>query len=146
VDSDAVTGRVDVVAGIVVSDRRVLLCHRSPDRAWYGNVWDFPGGHVDTGESPTAALVRELREELGIVIEEPSEPGFSRLVTSEFDMRIWVVTQWAGAPANASPEEHDDLAWMSVKAIADLPLAHDSYPSLIALALNAATDTECHSH
>jgi mutator protein MutT len=60
-----------VVAGLLVRQGRVLLCHRSPDRAWYPDVWDFPGGHVEAGETAPDALVREVREEVGVVITAP---------------------------------------------------------------------------
>jgi mutator protein MutT len=135
VETHQVAGPDDVVAGIVVRSGHVLLCHRSTTRAWYPDVWDLPGGHVEIGESPTRALVRELREELGIVIEEPSDHEFSRVVTSEFDMRIWVVNEWVGVAVNAAPQEHDEVAWMSVDEIAGLALAHGSYLSVISRAL-----------
>ena len=37
----------DVVAGVLIRDGHVLLCHRSPAREWYPDVWDLPGGHVE---------------------------------------------------------------------------------------------------
>jgi 8-oxo-dGTP diphosphatase len=130
--------RAEVVAGIVVRDGHVLLCHRRADRTWYPAVWDFPGGHVETGETPTGALVRELREELEIVIEEPADPEHFRLVSEEFDMKLWVVTRWDGSPRNVSPAEHDDLAWMSAQAARGVTLADESYPSVIAQVLGEA--------
>ena len=134
-NGNGVPGPVEVAAGIVVSHGRVLLCHRSADRAWYPNVWDLPGGHLEAGERPESALVRELREELGIVVAEPTTPEFSRLVTSDLDMRVWIVTEWTGTPVNASPGELDRVAWTSPGVVATLPLAHPRYPSLIADAL-----------
>lgn len=58
-----------VVAGVLVRGAEVLLGHRSPDRRWYPDVCDFPGGHVEPGEDERAALDRELCEEVG----EPPE-------------------------------------------------------------------------
>jgi 8-oxo-dGTP diphosphatase len=60
----------DVVGAVLVDRSRVLLCHRRPDRAWYPDVWDLPGGHLEPGESSLAALGRECREELGIDVLE----------------------------------------------------------------------------
>jgi 8-oxo-dGTP diphosphatase len=94
-------------------------------------VWDLAGGHVEASETPASALVRELREELGILIEEPAEPELMRVRTGDFDLRIWVVTAWAGDLVNAAPAEHDDLAWFSASQLAGLRLAHDSYASRI---------------
>jgi 8-oxo-dGTP diphosphatase len=57
-----------IVAGAMIKDGRVLLCHRSPHRRWYPDVWDLPGGHVELGETPTEALKRELLEELSVSV------------------------------------------------------------------------------
>jgi mutator protein MutT len=124
-------GPEQIVAALVVDDARVLLCHRCADRQWYPEVWDLPGGHVEAGETPASALVRELREELGILIDEPAGPELLRVRASDFDLRIWVVAGWAGDLVNAAPAEHDDLAWFSASQLAGLRLAHDSYASLI---------------
>jgi 8-oxo-dGTP diphosphatase len=80
-----------VVGALLVRPGGVLLCHRSADRTWYPDVWDVPGGHVDGGETPAAALVRELREELGVVIAEPPGPALARVAGSDFELSIWVI-------------------------------------------------------
>lgn len=56
---------VPIVAGIIRGERGILLARR-PDDAHLGGLWEFPGGKVDEGESPRAALIREIREELDI--------------------------------------------------------------------------------
>ena len=62
---------VQVAAAIIADDeaRRVLIAQR-PDGAAMGGLWEFPGGKLEVGETPVAALVRELREELdvGVVV------------------------------------------------------------------------------
>src|ERR1700760_882386 len=55
-----------VVAVVLLRPGEALLCHRSPARAAYPDVWDFAGGHVEPGEKPLAALRREVAEELGV--------------------------------------------------------------------------------
>jgi 8-oxo-dGTP diphosphatase len=57
-----------VVAGAWIDEGRILLCHRSPERQWYPDVWDLPLGHVEPGENPGDALKRELHEELGVTL------------------------------------------------------------------------------
>jgi len=86
----------EVVVAVLRDQDRVLLCHRSPGRRWYPNVWDLPGGHVEPGERPAAALVRELAEELGIRVREPSPEPAARIRADDFDLRIWVLDTWAG--------------------------------------------------
>jgi 8-oxo-dGTP diphosphatase len=56
---------LQVVAGIVQRDGRILICRRKPEQS-HPLKWEFPGGKVEDGESPAAALSRELEEELGI--------------------------------------------------------------------------------
>jgi 8-oxo-dGTP pyrophosphatase MutT (NUDIX family) len=93
-------------------------------------VWDLPGGHVEQGEFPERALVRELREELGIDIAQPAGPPLREVHGATFDMRIWLVETWTGVPANEAPEEHDAIAWFEESELGSLRLAHDSYLAL----------------
>src|SRR5579863_7340304 len=67
-----------VVAGVLELDAKILICRRRADQP-HPLKWEFPGGKLEAGESPVAALIRELREELGI----ESEPG-SELMRYEF--------------------------------------------------------------
>jgi 8-oxo-dGTP pyrophosphatase MutT (NUDIX family) len=85
---------------------------------------------VEGRESPIKALARELEEELEILLQQPG-PELVRVVEPGFILRIWLVERWVGDPVNASPTEHDDLGWFDVSQVADLPLAHSGYLSLI---------------
>lgn len=133
--TDVPRQRHAVVAGILIRDDRVLLCLRSARREWYPNVWDFPGGHVESQETPPAALVRELREELGIEISPPMGECLTRLRGAEFDMRVWLIKEWTGRPENVAPDEHVQLGWFGSSEMFDLELADERYPALIAEAL-----------
>jgi 8-oxo-dGTP diphosphatase len=120
----------EVVAALLVRDGHVLLCHRAAGRRWYPDVWDLPGGHVERGEEPIEALARELKEEVGIVMERAGAE-VARVVSPGFVLRVWLVDRWVGDPVNASPTEHDDLGWFDASEASKLPLAHDDYLSLI---------------
>ncbi len=63
--------RTLVVAGLMVRDGRVLITQRTAEQKQPALAlkWEFPGGKLEPGESPTAALVRELREEIGVTVE-----------------------------------------------------------------------------
>jgi 8-oxo-dGTP diphosphatase len=122
--------KAHIVTGLLRDGNRILLCHRSPLRRWYPDVWDLPGGHVEPGEPPGAALARELREELGIGITPPSGPPAREIHGDTFSMQIWLVDRWTGSPVNVAPDEHDAIAWFTEDALGALSLAHHSYPAI----------------
>jgi len=124
-----------IAAGILVVGRKILLCHRLPSREWFPDVWDLPGGHVEGTEKPTTALVRELREELGVSIAEPDGRCLARISTDEFDLRVWLVTEWSGTPKSIANDEHDEIGWFAESSAIGLRLAHPTYSSLFAAAL-----------
>ena len=64
--------QTQVVAGILQRSGNVLICRRRADQP-HANKWEFPGGKVEAGESPAAALHRELQEELGIDSDPATE-------------------------------------------------------------------------
>jgi 8-oxo-dGTP diphosphatase len=126
------------VAGLLRDGDRILLGHRSPGRRSYPDVWDLPGGHIEAGESPPEALVRELREELAITIREPVLPPLAVVPVDDVMMAVWLVETWDGPVRNAAPDEHDALAWLdlaALEALAVTDLAHPQYPDLFAAAL-----------
>lgn len=123
-----------VVAGLLCHGGRALLLHRSPQRRWYPDAWDLPGGHVLEGEEPRAALARELQEELGIEAEVPGHP-FEQVWGDEVEMTVWVVERWLGTPVNAAPDEHDALAWLTAEETRSLRLADPRLPALVHAAL-----------
>ncbi|MEV0647394.1 NUDIX hydrolase [Phytomonospora sp. NPDC050363] len=129
--------RAQIVVGLLRDGDRVLLCHRSPQRRWYPDVWDLPGGHIEPGELPGVALARELREELGIDVEAPAGPPMRRLQGPTYDMRIWLIDTWTGTPVNVEPHEHDAIAWFREDELAALRLAHESYLAMFTETLTA---------
>ena len=125
-----------VVFGALVRDGRVLLCHRHPERRLYPDVWDFPGGHVEPGEDPVAALRRELREELGIEATELARLDVPVVVPGALT-ECFVVRSWTGTPSNLAPDEHDDLRWVLPADLASLKLAVPEIGALVREAINA---------
>jgi len=126
-----------IVAGAMIKDGRILLCHRSPNRRWYPDVWDLPGGHVESGETSAEALKRELLEELGVSVHSLAPHPLDRVRTPEFELDIWPVTDWHGTPANLVPDEHDAIAWFAAEDLTTLEMAHHSYLALLGTALRA---------
>lgn len=118
------TKRNVVVAAAIVRGDMVLLGHRRADRKAYPNVWDVVGGHVEPGETRIQALVREVREELGVEIDPAKAVSvLQHTVDVDLTLEIWAVDTWTGTITNAAPEEHDEIRWFPISEIDALDLA-----------------------
>jgi 8-oxo-dGTP diphosphatase len=95
---------------------RLLVARRTAPPQFAG-MWEFPGGKVETGETPESALHRELREELGIGVRlgaeltSPEHPGWP--LNERASMRVWFAELADGEPRPL--EDHDELAWISIR-------------------------------
>src|ERR1044071_7475511 len=99
-----------VVAGLLARDGRVLVTQRRADQA-LPLQWEFPGGKVEPGEAPVAALVRELREEIGVTVEVGRiwDVLFHPYPAFDLVMLVYACTIVDGEPR--AVEVHD-LAWV----------------------------------
>lgn len=122
-----------VVVAVLLRAGQVLLCHRSPGRRWYPDVWDFPGGHVLPGERPEDALRREVVEEPGAELEgTDGGPLLHRLdPQTGLDLTMWVSRHWRGPITNLQPEEHDAIGWFGKGELDGLTFADPSYLGLL---------------
>ena len=101
-----------VAAALIDGDGRVLVQQRPQDKTMAG-LWEFPGGKVELGETPEAALIRELREELGIDVEQAclapacfaSEPLGGRHLL----LLVYICRKWRGIPRTI---EAPAIRWM----------------------------------
>ena len=103
--------QIGVVAGLVFDARqRVLIAQRPAGKALAGR-WEFPGGKVEPDESPLSALVRELREETGIVTADASRVMHYAAVypARTIWLDVWLVSAWSGEPHG---HEGQALAWV----------------------------------
>jgi mutator protein MutT len=127
-----------IVAVILRRPEEVLLCHRSPARRWYPDVWDFPGGHVEPGEDPLDALRREVAEELGAELEGvDGDPVLHRVDPQRgLDLTVWVSRRWRGEVSNLQPDEHDAIGWFGAAQVEQLRLAHPSHLTVLRHLLN----------
>lgn len=104
------TNPVGVAAAVLQkADGSFLLAQRPSGKIWAG-YWEFPGGKIEPGETPYHALVRELREELGIEVET-AYPWVTRLFTyphATVRLNFFRVTQWSG---ELHPHEGQEFAW-----------------------------------
>lgn len=117
-----------VAAALVGADGLVLLQQRAPHRSMAG-LWEFPGGKVEEGETPEAALVRELAEELGIEVREESlvPACFASAPVGERHMvlLLYVCREWAGEP---SALDASALKWVHVTDMAALDMPPADVP------------------
>ncbi|MGN6612287.1 MAG: aminoglycoside adenylyltransferase family protein [Angustibacter sp.] len=111
--------------GALVRDGQVLLVHRRPDKHAYPDLWDLPGGLMESGEAELDTLQRELHEELGVQVSTDSATHLTRLrvgpPANPAVLSAWLLREWHGTPANVAPDEHDDLAWFALDALPPEP-------------------------
>jgi 8-oxo-dGTP diphosphatase len=113
---------------LVDTDGRVLLAQRPEGKPMAG-LWEFPGGKVETGETPEQTLIRELEEELGIVVKEAclapltfashSYPDFHLL------MPLYVCRRWDGT---VIAREGQKLTWVRPNRLRDFPMPPADVP------------------
>lgn len=101
-----------VMAGALLdATGRVLLAQRPPGKHLAG-AWEFPGGKLEPGERPLDGLARELREELGVVIDAAAAVPLARVPwrhdERELLLDAWCVTRWQGTPASL---DNQALRW-----------------------------------
>ena len=111
-----------VAVALTDADGRVLVQQRPTGKAMAG-LWEFPGGKVEPGETPEAALVRELDEELGIAVAESdlAASAFTSqaLADGHMVMLLFCCRVWQG---EARPLDADALLWRLPDEMADLPM------------------------
>ena len=120
-------------AALIDLEGRVLIAQRPPGKTMAG-LWEFPGGKIEIGETPERALIRELEEELGIVVKEPCLAPFTFASHAYADfhllMPLYLCRRWEGVPV---PREHVTIKWVRPRDLiadpgafpmpaADLPL------------------------
>ena len=107
---------------LVDSDGRVLLTERPAGKPMAG-LWEFPGGKIEIGERPEQTLIRELKEELGIVVQEPclAPLTFASHTYADFHllMPLYVCRRWEGI---VTAQEGQQLAWVRPNRLRDFKM------------------------
>ena len=113
---------------LVDADGRVLIAQRPAHKEMSG-LWEFPGGKIEQGERPEEALIRELREELGIVVQEACLAPFT-FASHAYEgfallMPLFVCRRWEGTPA---AHEHQALKWVYPRELSHYPMPPADLP------------------
>ncbi|MFY0633557.1 MAG: (deoxy)nucleoside triphosphate pyrophosphohydrolase [Vannielia sp.] len=122
--------KVVLVAAVALIDvdGRVLLAQRPEGKSMAG-LWEFPGGKVEPGETPEAALIRELHEELGIETWESclAPLTFASYGYDDFHllMPLFACRKWGGTPR---PQERQSLKWVRANELRDYPMPPADIP------------------
>lgn len=112
-----------VVAAALSDGEGRWLMHRRPSNKQHGGLWEFPGGKVEVGESPRAALAREMEEESGLQLDEGDfeEAGFAvsggEAGQGGIVILLYTATRWTGA---LDAREGGEFAWFDQAGIAAL--------------------------
>ncbi|MEU7421093.1 (deoxy)nucleoside triphosphate pyrophosphohydrolase [Streptomyces antibioticus] len=123
------TERIVVVGAALLDGGRLLAARRSapPDLA---GRWELPGGKVEPGERPEAALVRELREELGVDAEPVERIPGEWPLRDAYVLHVWTARLRPGSAAPAPLEDHDELRWLAPAEIWDVPWLDQDVPAV----------------
>jgi len=117
-----------VAVALVDADGRVLIARR-PEGKTLAGLWEFPGGKVDAHERPEAALIRELKEELGIDVEQSCLAPLTFASHSYDDfhllMPLYVCRRWQGV---VGPREGQELQWVMPLKLRDYPMPPADLP------------------
>ena len=117
-----------VAAALVDSDGRVLIAQRPEGKSMAG-LWEFPGGKIEADERPEDALIRELKEELGIAVKEACLAPFTFASHTygafHLLMPLYICRRWEGVP---QARHHAALKWVRVKDMRDYPMPAADLP------------------
>lgn len=122
-----------VAVALIDADNRILLSQRPAGKELEG-LWEFPGGKIEPGETPEAALIRELREELGISVEAPCLAPLTfashTYESKHLLMPLYICRRWSGF---AVAQEGQTLKWVRARQLRDYPMPPADEPLIPSL-------------
>ncbi|MBE5107319.1 (deoxy)nucleoside triphosphate pyrophosphohydrolase [Bacillus thuringiensis] len=124
--------KVSVVGAVIYNEKNEVLCALRSSTMTLPNYWEFPGGKINRGEEPQAALVREIKEELDciITVDEKVEEIEYEYETIIVHLTTYKARIFAGTPKAL---EHAELKWVSINGLKYLKWAPADIPTVEAL-------------
>lgn len=118
---------INVVAGIICNTKQEFLISLRPAHAIQGNIWEFPGGKIEAGETPYQALVRELHEEVDIqvIAAHPFDRIHYAYPEREVELHVWWVDEFTGV---AHGKEGQIIRWVTADVLSTLPFPAGNQP------------------
>ncbi|MGW2820568.1 (deoxy)nucleoside triphosphate pyrophosphohydrolase [Streptomyces sp. NPDC001443] len=131
-----------VVGAALLDGGRLLAARRSAPPELAGR-WELPGGKVEPGETPEAALVRELREELGVEAEAVERVPGRWPLRAPYVLCVWTARLRADSAAPEPLQDHDELRWLTPAEIWDVDWLEQDVPAVreTLARLDAGADT-----
>ncbi|GGS16036.1 DNA mismatch repair protein MutT [Streptomyces humidus] len=123
------TERIVVVGAALLDDGRLLAARRSAPPELAGR-WELPGGKVEPGEGPEAALVRELREELGVEAETVEPVPGEWPLRPPYVLQVWTARLRPGSAAPEPLQDHDALRWLAPDEVWDVDWLDQDVPAV----------------
>ncbi|PWI17830.1 DNA mismatch repair protein MutT [Streptomyces sp. Act143] len=127
------TERTLVVGAALLDAGRLLAARRSAPPELAGR-WELPGGKVEPGETPEAALARELREELGVEAEIAARVPGEWPLKPPYVLQVWTAHLLPGSPEPKPLQDHDELRWLTAAELWDVPWLAQDVPAVKAAA------------
>ncbi|MDT9697772.1 (deoxy)nucleoside triphosphate pyrophosphohydrolase [Streptomyces sp. P17] len=123
------TEPIVVVGAALLNDGRLLAARRSAPPELAGR-WELPGGKVEPGETPEAALVRELREELGVETEAVERVPGEWPLREPYVLQVWTARLLSDSPAPKPLQDHDELRWLTPAELWDVEWLDQDVPAV----------------
>ncbi|OFO33128.1 DNA mismatch repair protein MutT [Corynebacterium sp. HMSC075D04] len=123
---------IEVVGAVIIQDGRIFAAKRGKGKSMAG-FWEFPGGKIEPGESPQAALARELKEELRIEAEVGEFVVTTRHDTGDVvvELSTYICELVSGTPILT---DHEEVRWVAANKLSDLTWAPADIPTVELLA------------
>jgi 8-oxo-dGTP diphosphatase len=122
-----------VVAAALVDDQNHVLVQQRPVGGRMAGLWEFPGGKIDPGETPEAALARELVEELGIQVGPLTPLAFASVTLGDRHLLLllYICVKWSGTPRALHASE---IRWVDPAQLFEMPMPEADVPLIPSIA------------